>query len=494
MPINVIRPGFIFMLVFVFILQVDAQTYADKQRTVQKVFDNIVNAFGNAKAAPLLKLLPNTQKERVVAAYSTTPQPCIKVDEQLVDICFQLKADSLNALAIIISHELAHYYNDHTFCSDYAFAIQSKILLKASKESRIEKETKADRDGLFYAMIAGYQPLQSFEKILNSIYNNYKLPANLTGYPSLSERKKIISYQTEEVKNLLAVYNAGLLLLYLNYLVEAEDCFAYLSVYFPSREVYNNLGVAKFLQAVQANNTDSINIIYPIDIDPVSRLYISSTRSYGGENKDTKVLLKEAKKSFEKAQSLDPNYFTSYINLACTNTALQNYEMAWGNINEASELGSKNDVQLIHIKAIIMLKKNRLKEGFMLFEKIIKEDSLASYNYNLINTALKSNNSLIKIEAYKDEWLNFLMSQNVTKRNDLDFKHGEFNKNIDVNNELKVRRDNAGNIGIFLIDKRINANIKFDIKKNQSGINITNNVKGSILFPNREIVYEVENL
>lgn len=488
------KPGLFFILVLLIFVNLKAQSFSEKQKTVQKVFDNIVNAFGNAKAAPLLKLLPNTQKERVVAAYSTTPQPSIKVDEQLVDICFQLKADSLNALAIIISHELAHYYNDHTFCSDYAFAIQSKILLKASKESRIEKETKADRDGLFYAMIAGYQPLQSFEKILNSIYNNYNLPANLPGYPSLSERKKIISYQTEEVKNLQAVYNAGLLLLYLNYLVEAEDCFAYLTVYFPSREVYNNLGVAKFLQAVQANNIDSINIIYPIDIDPVSRLYISSTRSNGSEKKDSKVLLKEAKKSFEKAQSLDPNYFTSYINLACTNTALQNYEMAWGNINEAGELGIKNDVQLIHIKALIMIKKSRLKEGFMLFEKIINQDNLASYNYNLINTALKSNNSLIKIEAYKDEWLNFLMSQNATKKDDLDFKHGVFNKNIDVANELKVRRDNEGNIGIFLIDKRINANIRSSIKKNRCSINIINNIKGCILFPNREIVYEVENL
>ena len=93
-----------------------------------------MNAYGNAKAPPKLILLPNTQKGRVVAFYSNVPQPSIQVDEQLFDICKKLKSDSLNALATIISHELAHYYNDHTFCSDYAFATKNKLLLNASKE------------------------------------------------------------------------------------------------------------------------------------------------------------------------------------------------------------------------------------------------------------------------------------------------------------------------------------------------------------------------
>ena len=80
------KPGLFLILVLSIFVNLKAQSFSEKQKTVEKVFDNIVNAFGNAKAAPLLKLLPNTQKERVVAAYSTTPQPSIKVDEQLVDI------------------------------------------------------------------------------------------------------------------------------------------------------------------------------------------------------------------------------------------------------------------------------------------------------------------------------------------------------------------------------------------------------------------------
>ncbi len=468
-----------------------AQTLLQKQKMAQTVFENVVNAYGNAKAAPILIILPNTKKERVVAAYSSTPQPTIRVDEQLIDICLQLKVDSLNALATIISHELAHYYNDHTFCSDYAFATNNKKLMEASKDSRVEKETKADRDGIFYAMIAGYKPLQSFENILTIIYKKYKLPVNLLGYPTLTERKKIITYQTGEVKNLLAVYNAGILLLYLNYLPESADCFAYLSVYFPSREVYNNLGVSKFLQAVQLITNDTLNVIYPIDIDPVSRLYISTTRGTDTEIKDYKLILKEAKKYFEKAKSLDPLYCASFLNLVCTNTALHNYEMAIGDINEATELINKDEVQLTHINALIKLKQNKVTEALAMLESIKQKDSLAAYNYNLVKTAVNNNYNNIKIESYKDEWLNYLLNTNNKVCTKFGFSKYTY-KTININATLKINTSNYNNFEIIFTNKKIKVNIEDGKDVTQNGLQITNKMSGCLLVKSKVIKYEVE--
>jgi tetratricopeptide (TPR) repeat protein len=491
--INVGKQTFIVLFLFIISINIQAQTFSEKQITVQRVFDKLVNAYGNAKAAPKLILLPNTQKERVVAVYSNTPQPTIKVDELLFDICQKLKSDSLNALATIISHELAHYYNDHTFCSDYAFATKNKLLLHASKESKIEKETKADRDGLFYAMIAGYKPLQTFESVLNSIYKTYKLPATLPGYPSLSERIKMINYQIGEVKDLQAVYDAGLTLLYLDELPQAADCFNYLSMYFPSREVYNNLGVANFLQAVQRNSSDSLDLIYPIDIDPVSRLYGNNTRGSGNQNKSYKELLKDAKRFFEKAQSLDPKYFPSYINLACTNTALQNYDMALGNLNEAAELKNRNDEQILHLKAIINAKQNKIDDAFVVFEKIGKQDSLAAYNYRLLKTTLESHNSFIKIDSYKDGWIKNLQNQNIENFNcKQELVKNSFSKIIKVNEELTIKRNSSESISINLDEKNINAIISPGTKKETNGIQIINKTKGCIGLMNKTIAYEVE--
>lgn len=492
--INVVKQTFIVLFLFIVSINIQAQTFSEKQITVQGVFDRLVNAYGNAKAAPKLILLPNTQKERVVAVYSNAPQPTIKVDEQLFDICQKIKSDSLNAVATIISHELAHYYNDHTFCSDYAFATKNKLLLNASKESKIEKETKADRDGLFYAMIAGYQPLQSFETVLNAIYKNYKLPAILPGYPSLSERIKMINYQSGEVKDLQAVYDAGLTLLYLNELPAAAECFSYLSMYFPSREVYNNLGVANFLQAVQRNSSDSLNLIYPIDIDPVSRLYGNNTRGSGNQSKSYKELLKDAKRYFEKAQSLDPQYFSSYINLACTNTALKNYDMALGNLNEATEIKNKTELQILHLKAIINVKQNKIDDAFVVFEKIRKQDSLATYNYRLIKTTLESNNSFIKVDNYKDAWIKKLQSHNFENSNcNSEILRSAFSKIIKVNEDLTIKRNNTQSICINLDDKNINANISSVQIQKTHGIQMINKTKGCITLMNKTIAYEVEN-
>jgi len=278
-------------------------------------------------------------------------------------------------------------------------------------------------------------------------------------------------------------------------LPKAADCFSYLSVYFPSREVYNNLGVANFLQAVQNNPEDTLNLIYPIDIDPVSRLYGNNTRGSSNQTKSCKELLKDAKRYFEKAQSLDPAYFSSYINLACTNTALKNYDMALGNLNEAAEIKNKNEEQLLHLKAIINVKQNKIKDAFELFEKIINKDSLAAYNYHLVKTILESNNSFIRIDNYKDAWLNNLQGKNTNNQNcEHELIKNSFAKIIKVSDGLIIERNNSGSFIINTEDKNINTFISPALNQTTTGIEIINKTKGCIVLMNKTIAYEVENL
>ena len=41
-----------------YVMHTYAQTFLQKQKMAQAVFENVVNAYGNAKAAPLLIILP----------------------------------------------------------------------------------------------------------------------------------------------------------------------------------------------------------------------------------------------------------------------------------------------------------------------------------------------------------------------------------------------------------------------------------------------------
>ncbi len=472
-----------------------SQRFDAKKATLQKVFDNIVNAYGNVKAPPSLQLITKKNSAGYPASYISTPIPTVKVEEQVFDICSRMGNDSLNALAIILSHELAHYYNDHTWCSDYSYAIRNtelgKKLKSQNKGEQLRNETQADHNGIYYCCIAGYAPFGVYDKLIDRIYAVYKLPAAVSGYPSKSERKMVCSQAQEKIRQLYPVYDAGLLLLYLNYLQEAESCFDYLAKYFPSREIYNNLGIAKFLYALKLKPYDTLNFIYPVDIDPASRLFQNSTRSGDNEYDRYISMLKDAKKQFEKAISLDPSYISSYINLACVNDALGNFQMALGNIYEAEQLNSFLN-NLKHIKAIVQYRSGNSDIAEAAFQGLAKHDSVAAFNYRLLTLAQSSKNDIIAIEKFKDNYAESLADKISTLKNcktipEITLK--EKKSATKINDRLTIESkiaDNYSQIRVDLSGKTIEGTVTNEHVSNMkiiaSNIKVINPEYGCLIF------------
>ena len=117
------KKSLVFLLVFAIgsFFSVQAQHNAEVQ--IRTVFNQLVAAYGNTKSAPMLEFMNVTQKPTTPAFYKDKK---IKVDLKFYQLCQTFGNDSLNALSIVISHELAHYYYDHNFCTDFAFAIKNK--------------------------------------------------------------------------------------------------------------------------------------------------------------------------------------------------------------------------------------------------------------------------------------------------------------------------------------------------------------------------------
>jgi tetratricopeptide (TPR) repeat protein len=92
---------------------------------------------------------------------------------------------------------------------------------------------------------------------------------------------------------------------------------------FPSRENYNNLGVARTLKALQFKVITSEEkhyperFLYPLELENKSRLNIDTTRSIDDNSQEMEQLLKDAQKDFQEAIRLDPLFTKGYINLAC---------------------------------------------------------------------------------------------------------------------------------------------------------------------------------
>jgi predicted Zn-dependent protease len=318
------------------------QSNKNSDKQVRFVFNQLISVYGSAKPAPILKV----DKYLLPASYIANPEPIIKVDLALYKLCQTFGKDSLNALAVVLSHELTHYYNDHTFCSDYAFAnfksnakLQSKIG-QASYNARIEKESEADIKGFFYAAAAGFQPHGLQGLLIGKVYAAYKLADIQKGYPSKQERIDIADNAEKKAVQLFEFFKNGLIALENKQYDQAIEFFNKANSQVPFRENWNNIGVAKARKALslkvnsKAEVDNPIRFLYPLEVENKSRLLNERTRSIDDTSDEIEELLNEAQSAFEKAIQLDPSFHKSRINLACVFDLLDKHTSAIAEITE----------------------------------------------------------------------------------------------------------------------------------------------------------------
>lgn len=327
---------------------------------IRKVFNQLVLAYGSSKTAP--ELVVTKQKQDRPAFYKFDKKPIVTIDTYLFTICRSFGKDSLNALSVVIGHELAHYYNEHSFCTDFAFAIRNKNEAFSKKVKLIDKnqkiiyETQADDKGLFYAAIAGYEPFEVQPKLLDAIYNQYQLK-DTDGYPTKVQRKEIAKNALLKAKRLYETFTLGLKYIQEKNYDKAIEAFNTVNNDFPSRENYNNLGVAKTRQAIELKELSKGEVDmpkrfqYPLEVDNTSRLKKASTRS-STDGEKMRNLLNDAQKDFEEAIRLDPSYSIGFINLACVYDLLGKHISA---IAEITEKLPKNDQNTIEAKQILAI-------------------------------------------------------------------------------------------------------------------------------------------
>jgi tetratricopeptide (TPR) repeat protein len=340
----------------------------NEEQQIRHVFNQLVTAYGNPKSEPELIL----KKMSIPAKYTSKGKPKIEVDQNLFSICRTYGKDSLNAMAIVLSHELAHYYSDHTFCSDYAYAYlkpenpnESKTVRDSRLNTKIEKETEADYKGFFYASAAGFEPFGLQKNLIETLYKTYKLADIQPGYPNKQKRKEIVQAAEAKAKELYSYFQAGLQAMEFKKYDDAILAFDKANSFIPYRENYNNLGVARTLKALELKVPDEIEkqfpnrFIYPIEIDNTSRLQKESTRGLDDNTDEVKALLKSAQKDFQEAIRLDPSYTKGYINLACVYDLLENPNAAIGTIKGLKPIETQNTIEAKRILAIAYYHNNQ---------------------------------------------------------------------------------------------------------------------------------------
>lgn len=365
----------IILLIFLATQWSSYATHVDDKKVLE-IFNKIVLAYGSPKSAP--QLILSDKPMSTPAIYYANPNARIVVDRRFFEICNSIHGYEVDAVATVLSHELAHYYNDHTFCSDFAFAIRnedrdfSTKLRSLSKAEKISLETEADLKGLFYAASAGYNPFVIYSELLNKIYAFYNITDNVEGYPTKKERISIHLNAEQKVAQLYLNFKQAILAGEKGDYDQAIDKFESLNRHFPSRENYNNIGVYNTLKALSLYPLSRYAYLnpkrfeYPLQLEKDSRLVIDK-RIRSNDTKTQQIIrgaLLNAQRAFEKSIALDPGYYNSYINLACVYDLLGNPEGALGKIKELpNSIQSQRRVKRIQAIAYYHMEMTEKAEG-----------------------------------------------------------------------------------------------------------------------------------
>jgi tetratricopeptide (TPR) repeat protein len=298
-----------------------------KEKTVRQVYARIVRAIGDARPAPTLHFLADSLAPANRVAWFDPATKSISLEEKAFDICRAAGADSLDALAFLLGHELAHYYKDHAWGGDFgsenADLTSGRAIEKTSGtvDEILAMETQADEFGGFFGHLAGYRSLAAAPALLPAIYEGFHLSHRLNGYPTLVERKTIAERSASRLESYIPLYDAAERLLVIGLYRQAAALFDMVARTFPSREVLANAGVARALEASRLLDAREWPWVLPFEIDGTTRLQARPSR---GESADERTqrrtrLLEEATALLEQARDRDPEYVPVIANLALVN-------------------------------------------------------------------------------------------------------------------------------------------------------------------------------
>jgi len=346
--------------------------------TVKEIFNNIIISIGNNSLYP--PELHFSENDRDVAFMSSDG---ITISQKVIKL-FCDKPNFKDKIAYLLSHELAHYYLEHSWMSNTGLSYASSIgefIENTSYDLEKNKlsESQADLYAGFYGQIAGYNTLGYAKNTLSSIYEAYNLPKELKGYPSFDERLIIIDSKKELANNLTITFELGnVLLMYKKYNAAKNSFESILKSKFNSREIYNNLGLSYLLYGISISDESVAKLVYPVFIDQQTRAEISTTRSSSFNNSPKKMFI-NAERQFKRAIDLDANYKPAQQNLFVCQLLMEITKEGRGDVIKSilkSDLDSKTIIDFKVVSELI----NNTK--FRRIKKLAKKGSYLS----LLNT------------------------------------------------------------------------------------------------------------
>ncbi len=324
-----------------------------KAQRCQGIFNQIAKVMSDNRQPPTLVFKPNVTDMALNVAHFNPKNNTINIGEGIYDITASLGADSTDALAYAIGHELAHFYKDHNWGMAFGTAneeleISKKIYaMDITSERRAAMEAEADYFGAVCAYLAGYKVFYVAEDFINAYYK-LGVPDEVFGYPSKADRIKTIKEAQAKIRNSLPLLDAARCLVYQGKHQLAAQCYDKVATEFPNKALYNNAGVNYALAAMEMMK-DSVKFHYPFTQDLTHLQDIGLSKGKRAVEGTPAKLLEMAREKFNAALRMDDKYVPALLNMALAEDLAGETESAWARILVAERHKSREMELLGHI-------------------------------------------------------------------------------------------------------------------------------------------------
>ena len=257
---------------------------------------------------------------------------CLSLDDHAIglskkglDLCYEDGAETADhRLAFLLGHELAHLAH-----GEYSRGFDEWSPKRRSKQSSDQaskaSELRADRLGLLYMVLAGYDPEQLL-KIDSSFFQKWAERSSVirtdTTHPDPATRAEALLAEMRQLAAETEFFHFGVRLYDQGRFDDAIDIFNWCYSRFPTREVANNLGLCHYQKAVARLSKRCpehvMKFIWPVALDRQILKQLPTFRGPPLPCTEDATFLREiglAEDYFEDALTKDSEHISSKLNL-----------------------------------------------------------------------------------------------------------------------------------------------------------------------------------
>ena len=376
-----------------------------------KIFNNVLNASDKrANRFPRLVILRYQGDPWAIALKDGT----ILLTQKALKFCYGgvRKTTGDSRLAFVLGHELAHLAKDdfwhlsafqtvQKFGRNSAeskeltnFLTQTGDVDNSAKAKQIsqKKELQADAYGLLYASMAGYDPKVIINDKGVNFFRNWEQQLNKStqhsqeSHPSPEKRAAFLLSNLRSVQNDLDLFHIGVRLYQIGRYKDALDFLTTFNEKFPCREVFNNIGLIHYQEAMKKlagcdkSKCFRFKLSSMLDTDTMAEIY---------RRKCDFSLFNIARRYFKMACEKDAAYIPARINLSSAYIMSGMYSKALAVLDEAAAIDG-NNLYLLNNKAIALylmgpdINVDLYNQSKTILKKITERDNAFSEaHYNL---------------------------------------------------------------------------------------------------------------